>query len=188
MKTLVESCFHLDTKLLKKDLRKARQKEPVEEYLNFLFNGKPSVLDYRIEYEDNQTYLVVSFGVEPQKFLLSEQELIFGNRTYFVCGCGKRTTALYLNKGIFACRKCHNLCYQSTTINSATKHGRFIYQQSQILKIMEMRENMGRIFYRSQYSKRFMRWLDLCARVGLTKEVEDAKNLMFAINNYQQNV
>src|SRR3989344_1957189 len=37
MNTLVESCFKLSTKLLRNDLQKARQKEPVNGgYLNFL--------------------------------------------------------------------------------------------------------------------------------------------------------
>ena len=59
MKTLIESCFGLSTKLLRNDLQKARQKEPVEgEYLNFTQDGKPSALDYSIEYSfDGNTYL-----------------------------------------------------------------------------------------------------------------------------------
>lgn len=183
MAELVENSFALSTHLLKKDLHKARRKEPVEGYLNFLHNGKPSVLDYFTEYEGEDAYLVVSFNIEPQKILLSEHELSFGTRTYLTCKCGLRTNALYFNKGIFACRKCHKLRYKSVTINRNSRHGKFLYQQISVLKLMAMRESMGRILYKSQYSKRFKRWLKLCARAGLTKETLDAQNLMAAINS-----
>lgn len=183
MVELVENSFALSTHLLKKDLYKARRKEPVEGYLNFLYNDRPSVLDYSIEYGDECTYLIISFVAEPQKILLSEHKLTFGTRTYLTCKCGHKTSALYLNKGIFACRKCHKLRYESTAINRNSRHGEFLYQQRIVLKLMTMRENMGRIFYKSQYSKRFKRWLELCARAGLTKEVSEAQKLMKAINS-----
>lgn len=181
----MENSFALSMHLLKKDLYKAQRKEPVEGFLNFLHNERPSVLDYSIEYGDECTYLIISFNAEPQKILLSERELTFGTRTYLTCKCGCRTNALYLNKGFFACRKCHKLRYESTAINCNSRHGKFLYQQRNILKLMAMRESMGRIFYKSQYSKRFKRWLELCARAGLNKEVSDAQKLMADINNGQ---
>ena len=183
MAELIENTFALSAHLLKKDLRKARRKEPVEGYLNFSYHGKPSVLDYSTEYENEDAYLIVSFNAEPQRILLSEHELTFGTRTYLTCKCGYRTNALYLNKGIFACRKCHNLQYESNTSNRNSKHGKFLYQHHKIIKIMNMRESMGRIFYKSQYSKRFKRWLKLCNQAGLTDEIKDANDLMTAINS-----
>lgn len=183
MAELVENSFALSTRLLKKDLNRARGGETVDGYLNFLYNGKETVLDYSIEHENDTPYLVINFTAEPQKILLSEQELTFGTRVYLTCKCGDRTNALYLSKDIFACRKCHKLRYESTTINRNSRHGKFLYQQRNILKIIAMRENMGRIFYKSQYTKRFKRWLGLCARAGLTKEVLDAQKLMWAINS-----
>ncbi len=186
MKILLESCFALTTKLLKEDLRKARDKELVEGYLNILDNGRVSVLDYRVEYEEEATYLEIFFGVEPQRILLSEQELTFGIRTYLTCGCGFRVNALYLKGTYFACRKCQNLRYQSTTINSKSEHGIFLYRQSQRLKLMNMREDMPRIFYKSEYTKRFTRWLNLCNRAGLENEVRSARELIGAIHNQNQ--
>ena len=187
MKTLVESCFRLDTKLLKKDLAKARNKESVEGFLNFLDKGKQTALDYTVEYSfDENTYLIINYGEESQKILLSNHELTFGTRTYLTCGCGLRTNALYLKNEIFACRKCLKLKYASAVINRTSKHGKFIYQQTQILKLMDMRESMNRIFYKSRYSKRFTHFLDLCARVGLTDQVRDANNSMDGINRYRQ--
>ena len=179
MRTLIENTFGLSTKLLKESLKKARAKEPVEgEYLNYLDNGRPSALDYSVEYSiDGSTYLVVNIGVEPQRILLSEEELTFGTRTYLTCGCGQRTNALYLKSGYFACRKCQKLGYRSTTINTTSDHGMFMHLQNRRLKLMELREGMDRIFYRSTYTKRFRRWLKLCAKAGLFDEVADALRL-----------
>ena len=147
MKTLKESCFALSTKLLRNDLRKSRDKEPVlEGYLNILDQGRASILDYRVEYEDGKTYLMVSVGPEPQRILLSTHELTFGTRTYINCDCGARVNALYLKGTYFACFKCQNLRYQSTTINSGSDHGKMLYLQSRRLKLIDMRADIGRIF------------------------------------------
>ena len=182
MKNLVESSCHINTHILKEVLQKAREKLPVSGFLNLVNGNTETPIDYRVEYEENSACLVIEFDTEPQRILLSHHELTFGTRTYLTCSCGCRTNALYLNKGVFACRKCHNLCYQSTTINKTTKHGKFLYKQSQIIKLMERREGLNRIFYKSQYSKPFMRWLSLCESAGLVNEVKDAKELMLAIN------
>ena len=60
--TLVENTFALSTNLLKEDLRKAREKELVEGYLNISYNGRPTIVDYYVEYENEKAYLVVNFG------------------------------------------------------------------------------------------------------------------------------
>lgn len=185
MRSLIENAFALSTKLLRSSLRKAREKEPVEgEYLNFRDNGRPSVLFYSIEYSlDGNTYLVVAAGEEPQKIILSDRELPFGTRTYLTCGCGNKTNALYLKLGYFACRRCQNLRYQSTRINCRSDHGMVIYQQSKILKLMELRESMDRIFYRSEYTRKFKRYLNLCVLAGKTDEIESAGELLEAIRS-----
>jgi len=180
--TLIENTFALSTNLLKKDLRKAREKETAEGYLNIAYNGRPSVIDYCIEYENGKAYLVVVFNENTQRILLSKEELTFGTRSYLVCACGNRVNALYLDKGIFACRNCHKLRYQSTTINRNSRHGQFLYQQSQLIKAMDMRENINRIFYKSKYTKKFDSYLNLCARLGLFDEVLEAQKLLIAIN------
>ena len=184
MRTLIENTFALSTKLIKKSLKKAREKEPVEgEYLNYRDNDRPSALDYSIEHSyDGNTYLVVNVAAEPQKILLSYEELTYGTRTYLTCGCGQRTNALYLKLGYFACRRCQNLGYRSTTINTTSDHGMFIHLQTQRLKLMELREGIDRIFYKSTYTKRFRHWLKLCGRAGLFNEIADAIKLSEAIN------
>ena len=167
----IENTFALTTKLLKKDLRKIRAKEPIDGYLNVMYNGKESALDLQVEYQEDKTYLIVIFGPEPQRILLAEEVLTFGTRTYLTCQCGCRTTALYLVDGTFACRKCKKLKYASNAINRGSKHGKFIYQQTKILRIISMREKMSRIFYKSHYTKRFLKWLGQCGRAGLFDEV-----------------
>ncbi|MFA5932237.1 MAG: hypothetical protein WC793_02570 [Candidatus Paceibacterota bacterium] len=191
MKILKESCFALSTKLLRKNLQKARNKEVVQgEYLNFIHNGKPSVLFYSTEEScDGNTYLVVDFNGEPQKILLFERELTYGTRTYLTCGCGHKTNALYLKNipgsTFFACFKCHCLRYKSTTINSRSDHGRMLYQQSKRLALLDMRESIPRPLYRSKWTKRFQRFLKLCNQSGLFNQVRDAQKTIEMIKEYQ---
>ena len=187
MATLIESCFALSIKLLRNDLQKARQKEPVEgEYLNFIHNGKPSALNYSIEYShDGSTYLEINFNGEPQKIALSNRDLTFGTRTYLVCGCGARVNALYLKNTFFACRNCHKLQYKSTTINTRSDHGMMLYQQTKRLKLIDMRESIPRPLYRSKWTKRFQRFLKLCSQSGLFTQVRDAQATMETIKAFQ---
>lgn len=187
MKTIRESCFALNTGLLKKDLRKARNKEPVqEEYLNFRHNGKPSVLFYSIEYSfDENTYLIINFNAEPQRILLTTRELTMGTRTYLTCGCGHKTNTLYLKNTFFACFKCHSLRYTSTIINTRSDHGQMLYLANKRAEVINMRENIPRPLYRSRWTKRFTRFVKLCSQAGLLDQVIGAKITMDAIKKYQ---
>ena len=187
MRTLVENCFALSTKLLKKDLHRARNNESVQnEYLNFIQKGRPSVLFYSIDYSfDGNTYLVVTFDAEPQKILLSTRELTFGTRSYLVCPCGQKTNTLYLKNVFFACFKCHSLRYQSMMINSNTDHGRMLYLHNKRLELADIRENIPRPLYRSNWTKPFKRYLKLCVQAGLFQQVMEAQNTMEAIKKYQ---
>ena len=187
MKTLIENCFALSTKLLRKDLKKARNREPVkEEYLNFRHNGKPSVLFYSIEYDfDGNTYLVINFNAEPQRILLATRELTFGTRTYLTCGCGYKTNTLYIKNTFFACFKCSSLRYKSTLINSRSDHGRMLYLENKRAEVINMRENIPRPLYRSRWTKRFTHFVKLCSQAGLFREVIGAQITMNAIKKYQ---
>lgn len=182
MAELVENSFALSARLFKKDFSRARRGETVDEYLNFSYNGNQAALDYSIEYVDDKPYLVINYTEIPQRILLSEQELTFGTRTYLTCKCGCRTTALYLHKDIFACRKCHKLRYESTTINRTSRFGRLMYQQINAFKLIKKGEKISRIIYRSKYTKRFSRWLNFCSREGFFEYVLKAEKLMTEIN------
>ena len=185
MGAFIENSFALSTKLLKKDLQKARRKESVEGgYLNFVHDGRGRALDYEIEYlPDGATYLVIHIGEEPQKILLAERELTFGVRTYLSCGCGHKTNALYLKLGYFACRNCQKLHYRSTNLNRTSEHGQFLFLQERRLRLMEMREKIDRPIYKGRYTKRFMRWLGHCSRAGIFNEAIQAWEAMEAIRS-----
>ena len=180
-----EDYFALTTKLLKRDLERARRKEPPEgKYLNFVHNGRSAALDYSIEHSfDENTYLVVNVSGEPQKILLSQRELKFGTRTYLTCGCGNKTNALYLKLGYFACRKCQKMHYRSTNLNKTSEHGQFLFLQNRRIRLMEMREKMDRPIYKGRYTKRFMRWLSYCTRAGIFNEAIQAWEAMEAIKS-----
>ncbi|MCX6717761.1 MAG: hypothetical protein NTU76_03765 [Candidatus Taylorbacteria bacterium] len=185
MKTLVESCFNITTKRFNKDLKLAvDRKTNVESYINTSFG---TVFDYIIEYGTENNYLIIKYAEEDQRIKLVDSELRYGTRMFFVCDCGAHVAKLYLppNNKQFKCRCCHKLYYQSTTINRTSKHGEFLYKQNQILKIIDTREKMNRIFYRSRYTRRFLRWLGSCSRAGLFDEVIRAQELMTAVNNKQ---
>lgn len=187
MRTLVENCFALSTKLLRKDLQKARENKPVEEtFLNFTHNGNSAVLFYFIEYDfEGNAHLVINYTGEPQKILLSNHQLTYGMRTYLTCGCGKRTNTLYFKNTFFACFDCHKLRYKSTTINSRSDHGRMLYLQNKRLELIEMRENIPRPLYKSKWTKRFKRFLKLCSQAGLFNQVRDAQTTMETIKAFQ---
>src|ERR1035437_5721551 len=114
MGKLTTDSFALSMYILKDALQKARRKEEVKgEYLNFIDNGRQTVLFYSIEDSfDGNTYLVIDYNAELQKILLSDRILTFGTRYYLTCGCGKKTNTLYLKQGYFACRTCQNLHYR----------------------------------------------------------------------------
>ena len=170
MAELVESCFRLDTNLLRSDLQKARWHEPVDGFLNFKTDGRESALDYEIEYVDDKAYLVIMYGPEAQRVILSERELSYGTRTYLTCACGHRTNALYLKNNVFACLKCQKLRYESTTINRYSKLGKILYQNIRVLKLIKMKEDMTRPRWGRRYTKRFLRWFGLCSKAGLFDE------------------
>ena len=185
MTAIKEDYFALSTKLLKRDLERARKKEPVENgYLNFVHNGRSGALDYSIEYSfDGNTYLVVQIGEEPQKILLAERELRFGPRSYLTCGCGNKTNALYLKSSYFACRRCQKVHYRSTNLNKTSEHGQFLFLQTRRLKLIEQREKIDRPIYKGRYTKRFMRWLGHCSRAGIFNEAIQAWEAMEAIRS-----
>lgn len=55
-------------------------------------------------------------------------------------------------------------------------------QQNNAFKLIEKKEKIRRKFYRTKYTKRFSRWVDLCARKGFFEYVLKAENLMAETN------
>lgn len=119
-------------------------------------------------------------GQEPQTIKLEKVFITFGERSYFLCHCGKRVNKLYLpsSGNHFACRKCHKLQYFLTTFNKNSIAGQKFYRMNRMQKLALTREGMSRVLYNGEYTKRFNRFLQLCKKAGLEETVRGAENLM----------
>jgi hypothetical protein len=185
MKTLIESCFHLSTKLLKKDLRRARErKASITGFINISLGYAQTVADYYIEYGPEHDYLVISYGEVEQRVKLAESELRFGPRSWFICECDRRVSKLYLppHAKLFKCRRCYKLSYELTTVNRKSRIGQLAYQTNRGIKLMHTRENMRSVHYRGKLTQRFNRFVALSAKAGITSTKEDALKLMRDLN------
>lgn len=182
---LIEGCPSLTIGSVKRDLGRCRMKEAdITGAINIVHGAVILTVDYWFEYIDNNAFFVISVdGHAPQRILLSEQELYFGTRNYFVCDCGKRVHKLYLppGKAEFRCRSCYKLIYELSTINRNSTHGRLLYIANRTIKLANRRADMSRIIYKSRYTKKYKRFLRLCEKAGLNNVVKDARDLMAAI-------
>lgn len=186
MKTLVESCFHLSTKLLSKDLRGAREhKNGLGGFINIRFGDKESVADYCFEYTPEFDYLIVQYGETEQKIKLAESELHFGPRSWFLCGCDRCVGKLYLPPGAkeFKCRLCYGLVYELATFSHYSKHGQVLYRTNRMIKLINNEEKIRTKFYGGNPTQRFNRLLTLSDKAGLTSNRENAEKLLLAINS-----
>lgn len=184
MRTLIESCFGLDTKLIKKDLHRAReQKAKIEGFINIIQGNIKSVANYRIEYGSEYDYLVIQYREEDQRIRLTESELTYGPRSWFICDCDRRIGKLYLPVGAktFKCRHCYKLTYELTTLNKKSKIGQYGYITNRTIKLMNMREQIKTIMYGDRITERFNRFLKLSDKAGLASNREDAVTLLSAI-------
>lgn len=185
MKTLVESCFRLDMKLLKKDLSRARErKSGITGFINIPQGSLKAVADYSIEYGAENDYLVIAYGEEEQRIKLAESELHFGPRSWFVCDCDRRVAKLYLppNSKHFKCRRCHGLSYELTTFNKKSKAGLLFYRTNRIIKMMNLREGIRSTLYKGVPTQRFSRFLTLSDKAGMDSIRKDAEKLLEAIS------
>lgn len=186
MTTLVESCSQLSVGMIKKDLRLARDKKAgIDGVINIEYGQVKAMADYYVEYGGKYDYLVINYGETEQRIKLTECELHFGTRKYFICPkCDRRVGKLYFpphGKG-YNCRFCLKLRYESTTICRNSAHGMHLYRIHQQIKAINMREHIPRIFWKSRYTKRFQRWMDQCKNAGIMQAVIDANFLMTQIN------
>lgn len=170
---LVEDCEILTPKMLLNALKYAS-------------NGKPSVLlerqdiQYWLDDTGRETKYFISINShKPQELAMETFPITYGEKQFFICGCGHRASKLYLlPKGSeWKCRLCHNLRYQLWRSSKYSIAGRKIYQFSRLQKLSETRADMSRIFYNGHFTKRFERFLRLCARAGLNSVVQDAESL-----------
>lgn len=183
MAILIESCSHLSIGMIKKDLRFARDKKAgINGVINIEYGQVKAMADYYIEYGDEYDYLVIHYGETEQRIKLAICELHFGTRSYFICECGRRVGKLYFppHGKSFKCR--HKLAYELTCFNRKSRLGRLGYVTNRKNKLINMREGIPRLFHKNRYTKRFVRFLDLCKRAGEVGEIMAANHLLEAMN------
>ena len=185
---LVESTPYLAIGAIKQDLWRYRS---MEENINGIINigyGKTGlVCSYWFESKDSDVFLVISIGGEhlPQRILISECQLQFGIRSYFVCDCGIQSCKLYLpaDKEALKCRACYGLRYELSTINRTSPHGQFFYITNRTIRLANRRTDIKRIIYKGRFTKRYERFLKLCGKAGFDHVVQEARDLMAEIKN-----
>ncbi|MDO8565832.1 MAG: hypothetical protein Q7S04_01430 [Candidatus Moranbacteria bacterium] len=172
-KYLVEECFFLTPRDV------GRRFDRIRKLGTNILEGRDDI-SYWFDDMSEPTCLFVSVdGHEPQKFIWEPVELTFGEAAYFHCGCGYKARKLYLlpSGNEFKCRKCHNLRYALSVLNSKSIAGRVIYRANRLHKLANSRACMGRIFYDGNFTKRFERFLGLCDKAGLEDIVRGANAL-----------
>lgn len=139
----------------------------------------------------NQDILYLSIGGrEPQEINIEYRDITFGQTAFFNCSCGCRVSKLFLlpnssSVSDFKCKKCHSLKYRLSTLNSKSIAGIAIKRMNKINKLVDKREKITRIFYRGKYTAKFNNFLDECRTVGLHDVVNNAKELMEVVNQFQ---
>lgn len=78
-----------------------------------------------------------------QTIEITRAKITFGVRRYFKCGCGRKVNALFLKRGQFACRHCHNLVYEITRL----KKGTWLYKLNRSEKIQAAAHQVRNITY-----------------------------------------
>lgn len=188
MKQLVESCFHLDTKLLKKALRRAREHKTatINGFINISHGNVKAVADYYIDSSTEHDYLVINYGQGEQRIKLAESELYFGTRSWFICNCERRVAKLYLppKATLFKCRHCYSLTYELNTFSRESPHGLVFYRTNRMIKMINNREKMRSYLYNGKPTLRFDRFLKLSELAGFQSNIDDAKALLSDINSF----
>lgn len=184
---LIEECYKLSTFVLKRSLDgRGGVRGPVISDQITLSDGKKELfVNYWLEQEEEESYLTLSLaGREPQRVRLTTFLPPFGGeRLYFECPeCGRRCEKLYLapDSQDFKCHK--HFIYEATTINRQSIHGQFLYRQNRLIKLVNQRTDINRIWYNDNYTKRFCRWLKMCARAGYPNEAKTALKLWEEVN------
>lgn len=84
----------------------------------------------RIGYESTPNHLTLSYciGDQSHRYSIELERMACnygGSRVWFNCpamGCGKRVAMLFLKGGVFACRHCQRLNYQSQQLAKSDQH------------------------------------------------------------------
>jgi hypothetical protein len=169
----IDECFCLTNKRIDKSFNRIRK---IGDNRDF----ERSDIRYDFSEVGEEDFVLVTVeGYEQQRIVVDPFESYYGERNYFLCPkCGTRCSKLFLLPGghIFLCKSCHNLKYE--TFNPSSAQGQLFLRTKKILKLIKVQENMTpRIWYKSQYTKRYLKFLKDCMEAGLTDIVEEARAL-----------
>lgn len=172
----IENCFCLTTRdVLRNFFRQKRNSY-------YITDDRRGDISYRFDDPDDPSCLFIRVGNHESRAVGWEFcMLTFGLRSYFHCyHCNSRVAKLFLPPGgkEFFCKKCGKLRYQLESVNAKSVAGRAIHRFIKAQKLVDRRAAMSRIFYSGQYTKRFKRFIGMCARSGLSDIVKGADDLM----------
>ena len=187
---LIEGTPYLAVSAIKEDLWRYRNgTDNISGVIN-IGNGRAELIcSYWFEFKDGDTFLIISIGGDhlPQRLLISECQLKFGIRSYFVCDCGRRSYKLYLppDREELKCMICYRLRYELSGINRSSSHGKLFYITNRTIKLANQREDLNRIVYKNKYTKKYQAFLRLCGKAGFHGVVKEAQDLMAEITKSQ---
>lgn len=169
----IDECFVLTNKRVDKSLGRIRKIDDSRDF-------ERSDIKYDFDKAGDDSFLLVTIDdYEQQRITIDPFETSFGERNYFKCPkCDARCCKLFLlPKGhIFLCKSCHNLKYEA--FNSSSAQGQLFLRTKKILKLIKVQEDMTpRIWYKSKYTKRYLKFLQDCLKAGLIDIVKEAQEL-----------
>lgn len=187
-KHINEDCYRLTISDMGKKLLKNENKGTLK-----LSNGSDHLyMTYKIKHMDRRPKAIIGFTsnlksatvLTHQTIEIEEDVVPFGLRPYFICPeCNTICRVLYLpdDKDYcqFKCHKCQNIVYHSTRVNRHTCGGMFYYTE-RLLRLMNKREKIPRLFYRGKATKKhkafIIEYLDLTKSID--KPVRDKAEAM----------
>ena len=141
-KTLICNCYSLDLFLIPDASILARG-----EHSTIITKSSNAASLYISATPENQDKIKVKVVTDESEFNqtveITRKLITFGLRRYFLCGCGRKVNSLYLKRGTFACRHCHNLVYEITRLRKGT----WLYKLNRSEKIKAAEHQVRRISY-----------------------------------------
>jgi hypothetical protein len=175
MKPFVEDCIILESKQLKKTFGRIRK---IEQINDMLLTNTGNEVWFWVEYEADSFLVVSLINSEPQRIVLSNLMLRYGDRTLLRCSCGYKAAKLYAPKGEteFKCRSCWNLRYKSSNFNRFSRVDQLGKEMALNDKLAEEYLKITRPIYSGLPTKRAIRIEMLKYKARLIREKHLKRN------------
>ena len=122
-------------------------------YLQFAFDMSETPLKIELEIRNKPD---IAEPPKRQIINITESQLTFGERFYFVCSaCGKTFDRLYLRPEceFFHCRECQSLTYESSYLNKSSLGG-YKYVMMGIKKLIDKEAELKNVHYAGRLTKK----------------------------------